>query len=353
MAERIVVVAPEPPLGLEGVAYRRSPECSMGEVLLLHPRAPEPRGPCRWARVPHRALLPRVVELVKEGLGPEEAVWRALLEAVEPPRGYEALECRGLRVPRSPPPQALWADYYPRRGLEGAYRLVSEGADAIVLGWEPGIDHGEYRRLLRTASRDLGVPVLADPGPVLGPEEAYEAGAAGYLSLTPRGLPGVPEWLRREMAFVVVPERLGGWEARAEELERASRLAGELGYGCVLLDPVAQPLVYPGFLEGLFSAWTLHSRGLGPLLLGLHNVYELLDADTTGSLGVLVPLSLEAGVSVLLLGEESPKSHGAVLEALIAARMAWAANRLQAPPKDLPFRLLAWKWKRWPWSAEW
>nr|MEB3861379.1 hypothetical protein [Desulfurococcales archaeon] len=193
---------------------------------------------------------------------------------------------------------------------------------------------------------DSGVPVGVDSGLDLGfMEWALDVGAVLGMSLTRDMLGRVPRRLREEKAFVVIPRALGGAGDRVRELEAAYREAVGMGYTLPILDPVLQPLVMPGALEGLIAARGL--RGLGaPIMLGINNVYELLDADTTGSIPVLASLAAEAGASIILVSEESRKALGATLEARIAADMASIALKWKTPPKDLGLNLLVSKEKR-------
>ncbi len=346
MAERIVVVAPTPP-GVEGVEWRKTPACTHGEVLLLHPQSPPPRGPCRWARVPHRSLLPRVVELVAGGADPGDAVLQAALDAVREALDYEpAWSARGLSPPRRPPPIQVWGNvYHDTGGPREAARLEAEGADAIVYGGRPGGCDG-YLEGLKQAVEEAGVPVLADPGGCAGPVEVYEAGAAGYMSITLETAGRVPEWLRSMMAFIVIPDGTPrDPSARAAMLVEAEETLLSMGYSRIVLDPVAQPLVSPGLLPSLAAAMEASKTVESPIMLGLENAYELLDADTHAAIAVLVALAAEAGVSIVLVGEHSWKSRGAVLEAKTAAALVGAALKLGTPPKDYPVRLLPWKGK--------
>ncbi len=81
------------------------------------------------------------------------------------------------------------------------------------------------------------------------------------------------------------------------------------------------------------------------MLLGINNFYELIDADTQGSIPALIQLAGEAGVSAVLVSEESWKSRWATLEARISSYISSASLATGAPPKDWGLELLPWKGK--------
>ena len=83
-----------------------------------------------------------------------------------------------------------------------------------------------------------------------------------------------------------------------------------------------------------------------PLLMGLCNVAEMIDADSIGVNALLTMLAAEIGVSLVLIVEKSVKTMGSTAEAKIAAQMATIAWGKRTPPKDLGLNLLMFKDKR-------
>ena len=78
-----------------------------------------------------------------------------------------------------------------------------------------------------------------------------------------------------------------------------------------------------------------------PLLFGVGNVTELVDADSIGINALLALIAEEIGVDLLFTTEASPKTIGSVKELKIATYMAKAAKMRNSPPKDLGLSLLA------------
>ena len=246
-------------------------------------------------------------------------------------------------IPSRPPPVMVAADYYPG-DVNGALRLYAEGADIVVVsasrrGWRSIVEK------LVAAGIPTGVDAGLDTSVAL---EAADMGAMLVMSLTPEILNEIPARLRGRPWWVLIPSRLDPDPGeRARMLSSAASEASRLGYKRLILDPVAQPLVEPGFLTPLYAARLLADTP-HPGMLGLNNVYEMADADTTGSIPVLVSLAFEAGASMVLASEESTKARGAVLEAAAASLMVYLASRWRTTIKDLGVRLLLAKEKRNP-----
>ncbi len=360
-----ILIAPRIPEALGGVReYSGIPivgfngECSPGDIL-IHPRwLRVPQTNCTRMMIPHDTLiLPLLDEASRNGWcmlleDPESFMFKTINKLYSDiKRNYEGSWSGTPRIPIRPPPILVNAEVYFNGSIRGtlrkAHRLAGEGADYISLGLKDENLRSEYLRTLRLLSRDY--QVFADPGIAIGYEEAYHYGAIGWMSLTCESLGRVPEWMRDTMAFVIIPCRLSrDPQDRANQLTRLAREAVMQGFKKIIVDPVLQPAIRPGALIGLYTAYLLSLRVPHPIMLGLNNVYELIDTDTTGSIGLLVSLAGEAGVSLILVSEESMKSYGAVLEASIATALASLSLKYSTPPKDYPYRLLTSKDKGWP-----
>ncbi len=309
-----------------------------------------PWSPRLLAEIASRWGLHRLEARVEaeKALGPDMA--RLAVERVNelrasPPAG--SVEVCSARIPRGPPPILVLSEVYVRscdadEVVGEASRRILEGADIVALGWDGSVGIECYWRVLRAALDRLG-PLAADPGRPRLALEAARRGACLALSVTRSWLPRIPRELRSKAGFVVIPEGRGeAWR----ELLGAAREAGRLGLEAVLLDPVALPPVAPGLLGRLLEARRLSRAGPGyPIMLGVNNAVELLDADTSGSTAAIVALAAEAGVSVVMVGEESWKARGATWEAWASAAMASLALYWGKPPKDLGVDVLVCKRK--------
>ncbi len=331
---------------------RSPPECREDTLLVL-PEKARPgtaSGKCRVWRIPHVQLLPDLArEALRTGLWDDP--WRLTLTIVSRTiRDYRLLT--GKSIPVRPPPLLVAGEAYYRGELQllahTLERYASEGADRVVIGFpRPPRGRGVVWRVVSRIVDLVGVKVWADIWDPEGMVEAVDAGAEAVLSLTPGRLQSVPPDYRGRAWYVLIPcNPRAGWEARVACLLEGISGAARIGYTRIILDPILNPPVRPGALEGLIACRILSEKIPGiPIMLGANNVYEMIDADTTGTIGLLAALAGEAGASILLTGEESVKAWGAIVEARIAADLVGLALKYGTPPKDYPLRLLVGKEK--------
>ncbi|MCE4620246.1 MAG: hypothetical protein F7C33_04400, partial [Desulfurococcales archaeon] len=220
---RILLAPRKPPVlrdvdSIDGVPLLEyGGSCKPGDLVVAPRHHTLETEECLVVRIPHDTLiLPLLTHASRDG-------WCQLIE--DPDQYYLRLTTRlseelatrfepawrgEPRVPRRPPPILVAADIYASGDPQGdagrIHRATGEGAGIIVIGAKRGTRRDYYLRLVRQASKEY--VVFADPGGLASPEDAYGAGATGYLSLTPRQLREVPDWLRGEMAFVLIPSSL-------------------------------------------------------------------------------------------------------------------------------------------------
>jgi len=287
--------------------------------------------------------LPEALEKIcREGAEPGEKVDAEpdparLLERVRP-TGVR-LPC-GLLLPYRPPPIAVWLE---------SYRSPARAAcHATIIGAGAGEDWESIKPRLRRLL-DAGVCVGIDsPSPDVLVEAANE-GASIILSLHPGNIDYVAPRLPKETCVVLIPAEPGSLDAmpphqRVKILASLAEKAERHG-----LIPVADPVVEPP-LRGLarsIEAYIEASRSLKtPLLAGIGNIYELLDADSLGAVALATSIFAEAGASIMLVSEESWKARGAADEAMIAAAMVSIALSMSTTPKNIGANLLAIKEKK-------
>lgn len=327
-------------------------DCGPRDLVVYSPNTGKPPARCRSIKLPHLGLLSAFMisasrhwcDLVND---PETFYYKFIIsEANSLYKNYKPAWSGKPPLPKHPPPILVASEIYVHdasRAILEAYRRASSGADIIVLGGDRRSRKSELVKAVREIARDYNV--FVDASALVSPSEVYELEAVGFMSLTPCEFEAVEEGVRGDLAFVVIPRRLAGARERMLELRDAFNDARRLGFKKLIADPVLQPVINPGSLEGLYAASLLSSSSIGPVMLGINNVYELLDADTPGSIALLVSMAGEAGSSMVLVSEESGKSLGATIEAVTASRMASLALHFNSPPKDYPYRLLVSKEK--------
>ncbi|MHC1579647.1 MAG: dihydropteroate synthase-like protein [Candidatus Alkanophagales archaeon] len=240
-----------------------------------------------------------------------------------------------------------------RRRIED---YVEKGADIVDLGVPLDAKPADVRRVVRLAS-DFDVPLSVDTFSPPQIAAALDAGADMVMSLSGENLEAVGERVAASgAAAVITPD---GTDATGGDAERAGResvgsllanirAAREMGIRKVIADPVLSPPLVGRGVSGSLLAYAFFraADGRTPLLLGVGNVTELLDADSVGVNAVLACIAAELDADVLFTTEHSPKTRNSVRELRRAAEMALLAKLRGTPPKDLGLDLLVVKEKR-------
>ena len=237
--------------------------------------------------------------------------------------------------------------------LEEALSYRRAGADIVDIGMVAGDENPQAAyKLVKEVKREVGGAVSVDS---LKPSEiraAVEAGADLVISVD-RGNLRELEDLPRDVALVVLPTDVakGYYPSTVEEkvkgLEEALSLARGMGFKKLIADPVLSPPLQPSLLESL-AAYLEFSRRHPevPLMMGVGNVTELVDADSLGVNALMTALAAELEVSLILTTEASTKTRGCVEELCKAVKMAKLAKRRGKPMKDFSLSLLKLKDKR-------
>jgi dihydropteroate synthase-like protein len=232
----------------------------------------------------------------------------------------------------------------------GAYttKIVAEITDAYRLNIEAILARAEYFKAGGADIIDLGCPVeggFPDIGKTVralkergfrvsvdsfNEEDVLKADEAGVdfvLSLNSQNI-GLARRLRCKV--VVIPDPEGGMESLERSIAKLE--AWRISY---IIDPVLSPIAF-GFAEsiGNFIA-TRHRHPKAEMLMGLGNLTELTDADTTGVTAVMAGIIAELGIEYVLTTEVISWARGAVRELDIARRLMHHACSRRVLPKHL------------------
>ncbi len=216
--------------------------------------------------------------------------------------------------------------------LARAQRYIADGADVIDLGCLPDTEFPHLEEAVN-ALKNAGMQVSVDS---LQPDDLLRGGRAGadfLLSLTEDTL-----WIANEVPStpVLIPTQQGDLASLFRCLEHF------LGLGRpVIADSVLDPIHF-GFAESLQRYAELRRRyPQVEVMMGIGNVTELTDADTTGINAVLFGLISELGIRNVLTTEVSEHARSVVREADRARRIMHAARAEGSLPKGLDAGLLA------------
>ena len=215
--------------------------------------------------------------------------------------------------------------------LERAYRFRHDGADVIDIGCLPETPFELLEEMIRSL-KGAGFAVSVDS---VDPNELLRGGRAGadyLLSLKEEML-----WLADEVAStpVLIPSVPGD----VKSLCRAIELLTDRGRQ-FYADPILDPIHF-GFSDSIVRYVELRrAYPQVPIMMGIGNVTELTDADSSGINAVLMGLISELHVSAVLTTEVSPHARRAVREVDVARRMMYAAREDNSLPRGYTSDLL-------------
>ena len=222
--------------------------------------------------------------------------------------------------------------YLPREEVVRLAEYYREsGADVVDLGCSLDRkfdDVADVVGLLKTRGFSLSIDTL-DPGEIVA---ADRAGVDYVLSLNGQNL-DVAAQLRATP--VLIPDS----PAELDTLDRSIAHLETLGRPFIV-DPVIEPVGF-GFAAALDRYVRVRARHPAvEILMGIGNITELTDADTTGMNALLIGFCQELGIRHVLTTEVIPWARGAVREVDVARRLMYAARQRGVLPKHVDDRLL-------------
>ena len=215
--------------------------------------------------------------------------------------------------------------------VERARVLAADGADVIDLGCLPETRFDHLEDSVQALHAE-GWHVSVDS---LDTDELLRGGRAGadyLLSLTADTL-----WVADEVASTPVliprtPADEASLHAAIETMQRRGR--------AFLADPILDPIPF-GFTASIVRCQRLRERFPDiAILLGIGNLTELIEADTSGINALLLGICAEMNVNAVLTTQVSAHARRAVREADWARRIMHAAARDRVLPKGLSDALM-------------
>ncbi|MEE9230598.1 MAG: DUF6513 domain-containing protein [Acidobacteriota bacterium] len=216
--------------------------------------------------------------------------------------------------------------------LETAERYRRCGADIIDIGCTPGRTFDAIGAVIQ-ALKERGFKLSVD---TFNREEilrADEAGVDYVLSLNSSNMDLAG---RIRAVPVILPEAGEGVDSLAANAERAR----DAGASKIILDPVLEPIHF-----GLAAALRryVETRERFPddeILMGVGNLTELTEADSTGVNAVFLGLMSELHIRYVLTTEVANWARGSVRELDEGRRIMYYARKHKAIPKGINVALL-------------
>ncbi|WP_020178603.1 DUF6513 domain-containing protein [Methylopila sp. M107] len=206
-----------------------------------------------------------------------------------------------------------------------AQGLKAEGADVIDIGCMPDTEFPHLEDAI-AALHAAGIRVSVDSANDDELARANRAGADHLLSLSEKNL-----WIADEGGAtpILVPATQGDMASLYRAVD-AMESKGRPYFADPILDPI-----HFGFTDSVVRyAEFRRERPDAPMLMGIGNVTELTDADTTGINAILMGMISELKITAVLAVQVSPHCRTAVREFDRARREYFAAREDGALPKD-------------------
>lgn len=215
--------------------------------------------------------------------------------------------------------------------VERAQYYGNNGANVIDLGCLPEEKFPHLEEAI-IALHEAGFKVSVDS---LGLDDLRRAGKVGVdylLSLTEETYHLAEEV---DAIPILVPAERGSLAS----LERAMELMDKINRPWIA-DPILEPIHF-GFTNSIVRYHELRRRYPdAPMMMGVGNLTELTDADTSGINALLFGIISELNITNVLATEVSPHACRAIKEADIARRMMFAAQQDSSLPRDFTADLL-------------
>ena len=212
-----------------------------------------------------------------------------------------------------------------------AQQFISQGANVIDLGCLPGLPFPHLAEATK-ALKQLGIKVSVDS---LNPNDLLTAGHAGadyLLSLTEKTL-----WIANEVAAtpILIPAKPHSLPSLYRAIESCIKAGKPF-----IADPILDPIHF-GLTDSIVRYQKLRKKYPDiQIMMGIGNLTELTDADTSGINALLFGIISELNVSAVLATSVSPHAVNAIAEADIARRMMFAARQDDRLPRGYSNGLL-------------
>lgn len=215
--------------------------------------------------------------------------------------------------------------------VQRARTLQRDGADVIDIGCLPETPFEHLEDSVRALKAE-GFAVSVDS---VDPQELLRGGRAGadyLLSLTVDTLWVADEVTSTPVLIPKTPHDEASLNAAIDAMTAQGR--------AFLADPILDPIPF-GFTASVVRYHALRARyPEAPIMMGVGNLTELTEADTSGINALLFGIAAELNVAAVLTTQVSAHARRAVREADWARRIMHAAARHRSLPKGMSGALM-------------
>jgi dihydropteroate synthase-like protein len=231
--------------------------------------------------------------------------------------------------------------------------FIASGANVIDLGMIFGESHPNLiRKIIPFIKKKYDVLVSIDSVKMEEIIAGIESGVDIILSIDGENIQSFLDYalenqINRDLGLVLVP--LEGEDHKAiEDAENKAKFLIELakkltayGFNNIFYDALLKSPISPGLMDSLHAYYILNAKLRNfpelhyPTFLGLHNVFELVDVDTSGMIALLTLLASELDCAGVFTTEFSPKTLGSIRDTKKSIDLAYLAKISKSPPTNL------------------
>jgi len=228
--------------------------------------------------------------------------------------------------------------------LSMARYYKESGADIIDVGCTPDVEFpriGEVIALLKQEGLTVSVDTF-NKKEILA---ADKAGVDYLLSLNSQDMEVASEL---NCIPVVIPDFGAGLESLDKNIEELEKR----GVRTYIIDPILNPINF-GLAESLYRYYVVRQKYPSTeMLMGLGNITELTDADSTGINALCAGLMTELNINYVLTTEVANWAKGSVRELDKARRLMYYTSKNKRLPKDIDDSLLTVKDRKTDYPSE-
>lgn len=208
--------------------------------------------------------------------------------------------------------------------VEKAQRFRQQGADVIDLGCLPGKPFLHLSEAVQTLKSE-GFQVSVDSMNISDLRTAGLAGADYLLSLTEKSIHLIDEV---DATPILIPSKPGNMASLYRAIEYCLSKSKPF-FADAILDPI-----HFGLTNSIVRYHKLRKKYPNiPIMMGVGNLTELTDADTTGINALLFGMISELNINAVLATSVSAHAAYAIAEADIARRMMYRAKQDNRLPR--------------------
>ena len=204
-----------------------------------------------------------------------------------------------------------------------AREFAADGADIIDIGGLPDVPFPHLEKSV-AALVDAGFTVSIDSADVDELRRGARAGAGYMLSLNKEMLPVADD---TDAVPVLIPTPHDDLDSLCRAIDKFAARGRPF-----IADPILDPIHF-GFTQSVMRYYELRRRYPDvEILMGIANLTELTDADTTGVTALIMGVISELRINNVLVVQVSPHARRAVREADLARRIMYAARESASLP---------------------